>query len=155
MKQIALYIILFSYSMVMLKPVAPYIQDTVAHIFYYTQHMATVHYENGKMHVHKEVMDNVKKEASQKKIPASKKDNSTPDHISFQQKGTTTALPVHTSYPIAVTTTLLCNYLAGEYPPRQKPDHFTSTSILTFCLAIIKQVSVKLSSFHSINQAKF
>jgi len=117
MKQIALYIILFSYSMVMLKPVAPYIQDAVAHVFYYTQHMATVHYENGKMHVHKEVMDNTKKEASQKEIPASKTDNSTTDHTSFKQRETAMAQVVNTSYSIAPATTLLFNYLAGEYPP--------------------------------------
>jgi hypothetical protein len=117
MKQVALYIILFSYSMVMLKPVVPYINDAIAHIFYYTQHMATVHYENGKYHVHREVMDNAKKEASQKEIPTSKKDNSTTDHTSFQQKEIPTDLSVHTLYPIGGTTALLCNYLAGEYPP--------------------------------------
>ncbi|MBK7306427.1 MAG: hypothetical protein IPO01_12275 [Chitinophagaceae bacterium] len=117
MKQIALYIILFSYSMVMLKPVAPYIKNTVAHIFYYSQHMATVHYENGKMHVHREIVDNAKKDQPAKEIPAFKKDNSASDHISIQQKQSEQVLPVIRSYQIHFTASLLNNYLAGEYPP--------------------------------------
>ena len=117
MKQIALYIVLFSYSMVMLKPVSPYVSDTVAHIFYYTQHMATVHYENGKYHVHKELLDDTKKNNPAKEIPASKKENSATDHISLQQKKTVPLLPVITSYQISSATKLINNYLAGDYPP--------------------------------------
>lgn len=117
MKRIALYIILLSYIAVIVKPVTPYITDAVAHIFYYSQHMASVHYEDGKFHVHKEVVDNAKKTESQKELPASKKDNSATDHIGVQQKTANTILPITKSYSIALTATLLCNYLAGEYPP--------------------------------------
>ncbi|MEP7237323.1 MAG: hypothetical protein ABI685_05650 [Ferruginibacter sp.] len=117
MRQAALYIILFSYSMVMLKPVSPFISDAVQHIFNYTQHMATVHYENGKYHVHKDIVDNAKKEASQKELPASKKENSANDHISIQQKQALQVSFLNTSYQITVAANLLTNYLAGEYPP--------------------------------------
>lgn len=117
MKRIALYIILLSYTAVIVKPVTPYITDAVAHIFYYSQHMASVHYEDGKFHVHKEVVDNAKKTESQKELPASKKDNSTADHISLQQKERNINLTVTTSYPAELTAILLNNYLAGEYPP--------------------------------------
>ena len=41
--------------MVVLKPVSPFIADTVEHILNYTKHMATVHYENGKYHLHTEL----------------------------------------------------------------------------------------------------
>ena len=117
MKQIALYIVLFSYSMVMLKPVSPYISDAVAHIFYYTQHMATIHYENGKYHVHKELVDNAKKNNPAKETSDSKKENSASDHIATQQKQTAPVLPANISYQFLSASKLINNYLAGEYPP--------------------------------------
>ncbi len=117
MKRLILHIILLSYTVVMLKPVLPYVSDLVNHVFFYTQHMATVHYENGKYHVHKEIVDNAKKAASQKEIPAAKKENTTTDHISIQQKEFTTALVLNRIIPIPVSTSLLHNYLSGEYPP--------------------------------------
>jgi hypothetical protein len=103
--------------MVMLKPVSPYISDAVAHIFYYTQHMATVHYENGKLHVHQEIVNNAKKNGPAKESPASKKENSATDHISLQQKQALQAIAVNKTYPITASANLLINYLAGEYPP--------------------------------------
>lgn len=117
MQRIALYIILFSYSMVMLKPVSPYISDAVSHVFYYTQHMATVHYENGKYHVHKEIVDNEKKNSPAKETSASKKQNSANDHITLLQKQTAQVLPVNTAYQIRLASVLPHNYLAGDYPP--------------------------------------
>ncbi len=117
MKQIALYIVLLSYSMVMLKPVSPYLSDTVAHIFNYTQHMATVHYENGKYHVHKEMVNNAKKNIPAKEIPASKKENSANDHITVQQKQTVSFLSLNFSYQFSPASKLINNYLAGDYPP--------------------------------------
>jgi glycosylphosphatidylinositol transamidase (GPIT) subunit GPI8 len=101
----------------MLKPVSPYISDAVAHIFYYTQHMATVHYENGKYHVHKELVDNAKKGESSKEPSASKKENSANDHIAIQQKQSVQVLPVNISYHASSASNLLNNYLAGDYPP--------------------------------------
>ena len=117
MKQIALYIILFSYSMVMLKPVSPYISNAVAHIFYYTQHMATVHYENGKYHVHKELVEDAKKNNPAKETPVSKKENSANDHIVIQQKQNVSFLRVNISYRFLSASKLINNYLAGDYPP--------------------------------------
>lgn len=117
MKQIALYIVLFSYSMVMLKPVSPYISDAVEHIFNYTQHMATIHFENGKYHVHKELVDNAKKNNPAKETPVSKKENSANDHITILQKQTVPVLPANISYQFSSASKLINNYLAGEYPP--------------------------------------
>lgn len=117
MKRIALYIILFSYSMVMLKPVSPYITDTFEHIFNYTQHMATIHYENGKYHVHKELVDNEKKAASQKEIPPAKKENTANDHISFQQKESVNISVLNRIFQIPVSDSLQHSYLTGDYPP--------------------------------------
>jgi hypothetical protein len=117
MKKLILHIVLLSYTVVMLKPVLPYVSDLVNHVLFYKKHMATVHYENGKYHVHKEIVDNTKKEASQKEIPAAKKENTATDHISFQQKETTTALVLNRIIQIPVSASLLHNYLAGDYPP--------------------------------------
>ena len=61
MKKGLLYLLLFSYAVIIFKPVMPTIADTMAHIFWYSHHMATVHYENGKYHVHLEYADAAKK----------------------------------------------------------------------------------------------
>ncbi|MGQ0830000.1 MAG: hypothetical protein ACT4ON_16555 [Bacteroidota bacterium] len=45
------------YCFALLKPVMPLIDDVVAHTFYKMQHIATVHYENGKYHVHAELAE--------------------------------------------------------------------------------------------------
>jgi len=64
MKKTILYILLFTYLSMLLKPVLPLLTDCAAHIFWYSEHVATVHYENGKYHVHQEI-----KEAAKKNIP--------------------------------------------------------------------------------------
>lgn len=102
---------------VMLKPLLPYVGDFVNHVFFYAQHMSTVHMENGKMHIHKEIVDNAKKQASQKELPSSKKDNSANDHISFPQKETTTLSVLNRIFQIPVSAALQHNYLSGDYPP--------------------------------------
>ncbi len=117
MKQIALYLILFSYSMVMLKPVSPYISDAVAHIFSYTQHMATVHYENGKMHVHKEIVNNAKQKETQNEIPLAKKTNTLTDHIITKQPETSAGLIKSRCFQLQTSAALHYNLLAAEYPP--------------------------------------
>lgn len=117
MKKAALYILLFSYTTVMLKPVAPYISDAVAHIFYYSQHMATVHYENGKLHVHREIIDNAKKDDPAKENPSSKKENSANDHIGFIQTDDQKNLRITTDHIIPFSSSLTCNYLRGDFPP--------------------------------------
>ncbi len=101
----------------MLKPVLPYVSDLVNHVFFYTQHMATVHYENGKYHVHKEIVDHAKKEAPQKEIPAAKKQNTTTEHFSLQQKETTAIPLANRIFQIPVPAALQYNYLPGDYPP--------------------------------------
>ncbi|MEO5944131.1 MAG: hypothetical protein ABIP30_01585 [Ferruginibacter sp.] len=52
----------------------PYISDVVAHVFWYSQHMATVHYLDGKFHVHTEVME------------AATKTNNDKDQTPFSEK---------------------------------------------------------------------
>jgi hypothetical protein len=40
-----------------LRPLAAMVQDVIAHTFFELQHTATVHYENGHYHLHKELKD--------------------------------------------------------------------------------------------------
>ena len=117
MKKFILYTLLLCYTITILKPVLPYVSDFVSHIFFYTQHMATVHIENGKMHIHKEIVDNAKKETSKKELPSSKKENSANDHISLQQRESAIDFGLKKSSQIPATPSLLYNYLPGEYPP--------------------------------------
>jgi hypothetical protein len=67
--------------MVMVKPVLPFVADFIGHAFFKAHHMATVHIENGKLHVHKEVIKNVKEETSDKNTSTHKKDTQQNEHI--------------------------------------------------------------------------
>lgn len=58
------HILLIAYTSLLLRPFLPFAMDFLAHTFWYTQHMATVHYENGKFHVHYEYL-----EAARKSVP--------------------------------------------------------------------------------------
>jgi len=49
-----------------LKPLSPIINDFVSHTFDKANHMATVHFENGKYHVHKEIIAETKNDSEQK-----------------------------------------------------------------------------------------
>lgn len=117
MKQVALYIVLACYSLLMLKPVTPYISDAIAHVFFYAQHMATVHYQDGKFHVHREVIDIAKKTASDKETNALKKNNTVTDHILVQQRENEQLPDLKNIFEFSALEKLACNHLAGDYPP--------------------------------------
>lgn len=119
MKKLLLYILLFCYTVVTFKPVLPFMSDFVGHAFFYAHHMATVHYENGKYHVHYEVIKDVKEESTDKTPgPASKKDNSANEHFvtESRQTGFVIALPAikyHTAEAPGISSIDLNN----DYPP--------------------------------------
>lgn len=100
----------------MLKPVSPYISDTIAHVFYYAQHMATVHYENGKLHVHKEVIAQAKEEAAAKDQSIERKDTSIADHILSAEKEVFYYTEILIVQP-ALLTILPEQFLQADYPP--------------------------------------
>ena len=117
MKKTALYILLFAYSTAMLKPVTPYISDAVAHIFYKARHMATVHYEDGKFHVHKEVVKNEKENESAKEKPSSKKDNSNNDQFCSSKNDEQQRSFSGNNYRFFLTATLPFTDPRQDYPP--------------------------------------
>ena len=119
MKKLLLYIVLFSYAIVMVKPALPYVQDFVGHILFYKQHMATVHFENGKYHLHKEVVKNIKEENSNKNnLPEKKKSSSTYEFLGNVNKSQqpVAALPVLV-YALHPQQQFSSPYLAYNYPP--------------------------------------
>ncbi len=119
MKKLLLSILLMCYAVVMLKPVPPFISDFIGHVFFYTQHMATVHYENGGYHVHYETAKDVKEEKSDK-LPASpsKKDTTATDHISTVSKQNVFFIAYsNTKYTNAGTPSLLSGIFKNNYPP--------------------------------------
>jgi len=63
------------YVFAQLKPLAVVVEDALAHTLWQAQHMATVHYENGRYHLHAELKDISDKEnkTSQQKTPSSGK----------------------------------------------------------------------------------
>jgi hypothetical protein len=48
----------------MLKPVLPIIKDGISHLLYEQKHIATVHYEKGKYHLHVELVNATKDKSS-------------------------------------------------------------------------------------------
>ncbi len=69
---IALKLMLLVYVFGIVKPITPILKDTLAHAFFNSEHNATMHYENGKYHLHLElVKENKKTDASQ--IPNTEK----------------------------------------------------------------------------------
>ena len=81
-KKIILYALLCVYSFALLKPIMPLANDVIAHTFYKMQHIATVHYENGKYHLHDELAENAdQQKAESKGIPKSAVDETLTNHI--------------------------------------------------------------------------
>lgn len=118
MKKLLLHIILFSYAIVMFKPAFPYLNDAVAHILFYRQHMATVHFENGTYHVHAEVTKNAKEEDSNKTTPSLKKEKNASDHITIVSiKDIITGEMICPKYASALHYDLPAGNSQYNYPP--------------------------------------
>jgi hypothetical protein len=85
MKKLLLHIILISYAALLFKPVMPFVNDFIDHVFFYAKHLATVHEENGRRHVHLETAKNASEENNKEgNTPASsKKDNTVVEHYFF------------------------------------------------------------------------
>ena len=81
MKKGILYLFLFTYSTVMLKPVLPFVTDFFAHILFFKDHMQTVHAHHGKFHAHTAVAEAAKNDQPEKTTNNFKKDNQGNDHL--------------------------------------------------------------------------
>ena len=117
MKKAILYLLLLTYSTNLLKPVLPYITDTAAHIFWYSEHMATVHYENGKYHVHTEALNAAKKTDFPKSTNAGKTETVSSEHVISKFEYSFENSPLGDLNFPNLSCSLPCNLPAGDYPP--------------------------------------
>ncbi len=117
MKIVCSYIMVLVFALVMLKPVMPYISDTVAHVFWYSQHMATVHYENGEYHVHKEAVGDINKDATEKNTGLVKKAFAPTEFIVVSMSlDEPSYFHLNTRFKLS-SSSLSNNYLAHFFPP--------------------------------------
>lgn len=117
MKTAITYLLLFAYSTIILKPILPYATDIIAHVFWYKDHMATVHSHNGKFHVHKEVMEADGHNNSEKNSNILKKDNSASDHIVSRQLNIISQKYFNKKNYSLLTSHLIFTYLSADFPP--------------------------------------
>ncbi len=117
MKKGILYILLITYTALLIKPALPFVADIVAHTRFYREHISTVHIENGKLHVHKELVKSAKQMADDDKPVNIKKDNQPTDHIlSFNNElFKFRRFPV--CFPLSKPSPYLSRFPARNYPP--------------------------------------
>ena len=116
MKKVFIYLFIFSYTVIILKPVLPTISDIVAHIFWYSEHMATVHYENGKYHVHNDYIQAAKKDYPEKNNTL-KEDDLINIHLPVgQQYNFRVYILLQNKFNI-FSTMLASSYASCHYPP--------------------------------------
>ena len=119
MKKALLYLLLFSYTTIICKPVLPSVSDCVAHIFWYSEHMATVHYEHGKYHVHYENIKESKKGNQDKDSNIPKNETAVSEHM-IADEGHNFAIPIlRQNYFSPISSTLLHRCVNSDFrPPR-------------------------------------
>ncbi|MES2776265.1 MAG: hypothetical protein V4722_18970 [Bacteroidota bacterium] len=81
MKKALSYLLLLSYLVILVKPVLPYVADFLAHAFWKYEHIATVHQENGKTHIHFELQKAAKETGGEKNNLPSKTENEVTPHV--------------------------------------------------------------------------
>ena len=120
MKRLLLYIVFVSYAIVMIKPALPYVSDFIGHVLFYQQHLATVHFENGKYHLHQEVAKNIKEESSGKNTLPEKKKNTAEDFTATLSKATLSYSSIEdVAYGAYMQQHIYAPYLPCNYlPPR-------------------------------------
>ena len=100
------YLVFFTYSISLLKPVAPLFSDVLAHIFWYSQHIATVHAEKGKYHMHIALMKASNEQEQRHSLPVSKFAYRIIEHLNkanyFDFKIATTPLLHHAAYILVI-----------------------------------------------------
>ena len=118
MQKLLLHIILFSYAIVMFKPAFPYLNDVIAHALFLQQHLATVHFENGKYHVHKEEAKNSNEENSGKNSLPEKKKTTTEEYVDSIFRTTVLYSSIKdVAYGTYLSQKDISPYLPYNYPP--------------------------------------
>lgn len=95
-----IYMMVLVYAFGLVKPVLPLVNDLVQHTFNKMEHMATVHYENGKYHVHTELQQEAQKNEPQKS-PAFANDETLSTHLQTDILTLAVYRPLITSFAFA------------------------------------------------------
>lgn len=66
MKSLPAYYLLLFYSIAICKPILPLVEDALAHSFWKTDHIITVHHEHGKDHLHYQLAKSADTDKEQK-----------------------------------------------------------------------------------------
>lgn len=108
----------------LIKPSIPLIADGLAHTFWYANHIATVHFENGKYHIHKEILEDSKKTYPEKNSSTTKTSQTVDEHVSIN---------VSLSYfcAIEITNKIFarnCNLLSQSLKEEFRPPKFNYCS---------------------------
>ena len=117
MRKALSYLLLVSYAIVLLKPVLPILTDFIAHAFYKYEHIATVHKENGKTHLHYELQKASEETGNDKSNLPTKAATEVSPHVFTNMlytfdvaKVSLQHFTINTSYPPAIA-------IAGIFPP--------------------------------------
>ena len=117
MKTTVAYYLLLIYITAVCKPVLPLVNDLLAHTFWKTEHIITVHRENGKDHLHhelKKVSDQNNEDANS---PAPKSAESVSVHILLQNNYDFSYSATSEHKHLTSSYSLLSTFLELNTPP--------------------------------------
>jgi hypothetical protein len=109
--------LLVVYTTLLVKPVFPYLIDATQHIFNYSEHITTVHFENGQYHVHNQLKEETKKNKQQNESANFKKDGSQTEYIFSKEIKTLQILYRLKTKRYYTASKLVSLHLANDYPP--------------------------------------
>jgi hypothetical protein len=111
------------YSCMPLKPILPFASDVIAHTFDEFDHVATVHFENGKYHVHAEVVNDSKSKNNRQEAPVNELDLKTDVHfapeINFSFSEQPTTIPETAKITLQTHAFAHGRSISPNYPPPQ------------------------------------
>jgi hypothetical protein len=113
-----IYLLFIVYSLSLVKPLLPVISDTIAHVFWYSQHLATVHFEKGKYHLHLAVMKASNEKQNGQSVPLAKVGFDVSEHLGLllRHEFSLAQIPIlhHSCFSSFFPTVLLAN---SPHPP--------------------------------------
>ncbi len=100
-----------------MRPLVPLAADMIAHTFWYSQHMATVHFENGKYHVHYQYLNETQKSIPGKNPHSNKTETFNSDYTASAQDYYFPIRLVMNNYLCKPSSSIPEVYPQRNYPP--------------------------------------
>ena len=117
MKKLLPYLLICLYTSSMIKPVMPYIIDSLGHILNYQGHIASVHAHYGKYHAHVEIAKAAKNDNSDKNTNTTKKDSLEKEYIGVDKDCVSLFQVGACKFATALPKRTISIYLNNDYPP--------------------------------------